>query len=111
MVYYALDADGTVRPVGDSRDATWAIDHRRIDRTTVNQYDVSTVFLGVDHGFGGGPPLLFETMVFDDTAEERYADLYCERYSTKAEAQAGHDRVVAALQAGKDPGEIGGDES
>lgn len=27
-------------------------------------YRVSTVFLGIDHNFDGGPPLLFETMVF-----------------------------------------------
>jgi len=26
---------------------------------------ISTVFLGLDHSFGSGPPLLFETMVFN----------------------------------------------
>lgn len=29
-------------------------------------YRVSTVFLGIDHNWGEGPPLLFETMVFRD---------------------------------------------
>lgn len=51
---------------------------------------VSTVFLGVDHSFGGGDPLLFETMIF----EGPHAD-YQERYSTWAEAEAGHARALA----------------
>lgn len=54
---------------------------------------VSTVFLGIDHQWGNGPPLLFETMVFGTD------DDMTERYSTWDEAQAGHDAVVAELQA------------
>lgn len=47
---------------------------------------VSTVFLGVDHSFGGGKPILFETMVFGSCAH----DEACERYSTYEEAERGH---------------------
>lgn len=36
---------------------------KRVAKTTIGNYSVSTVFLGLDHRFGGGPPLLFETMV------------------------------------------------
>lgn len=49
---------------------------------------VSTVFLGMDHQYGNGPPLLFETMVFGgpldgemgrcstyDQAEQQHADI------------------------------------
>lgn len=52
---------------------------------------VSTVFLGLDHQWGDGPPLLFETMVFpeDDFAEE---DM--DRYSTWEEAVEGHRNMV-----------------
>ena len=46
---------------------------------------VSTVFLGLDHSFGGGPPLLFETMIFDGGEEE-----HCVRYSTWQQAEEGH---------------------
>lgn len=53
---------------------------------------VSTVFLGIDHSFAFGlaaQPVLFETMVFaGDIFPEM--DGYTERYSTYAEAQAGH---------------------
>lgn len=54
---------------------------------------VSTVWLGLDHNYFGGPPLIFETMVFpsedDWTAEDS------DRYSTEAEARAGHEAMVA----------------
>lgn len=54
---------------------------------------VSTVFLGVDHSFGG-TPRWFETMVF--RAGE---SLSCERYETKNEAEAGHQREVERCKA------------
>lgn len=33
---------------------------------------VSTVFLGLDHAFGFGPPVLWETMVFDHNQMREY---------------------------------------
>jgi hypothetical protein len=61
--------------------------------------DVSTVWLGLDHQFfPGGPPLIFETMVFGGPLDQEQV-----RYSTEAQAHAGHaemlDRVRAALAA------------
>lgn len=52
---------------------------------------VSTVFLGLDHQHFSGPPLLFETMVFNDYGDDGTQ----ERYSTWDEAAAGHARIVA----------------
>jgi hypothetical protein len=67
-----------------------------------NVAEVSTVWLGLNHQWGDGPPLIFETMVFG--AAELGLDQWCERYSTKAQAVAGHERVVtmvtAAVQGG-----------
>ena len=40
---------------------------RRVALTRVGPYCVSTVFLGIDHQWGDGPPLLFETMVYFET--------------------------------------------
>ena len=57
---------------------------------------VSTVWLGMNHAWGDGPPLIFETMVFGVPKWEDYQD----RYSTLAEAQEGHKRVVAAIYSG-----------
>ena len=55
---------------------------------------MSTVWIGLDMGWpkegeiGKHKPLIFETMVFpNDDMLERYD---CERYSTEAEAMAGH---------------------
>lgn len=51
---------------------------------------VSTVFLGLDHRFGNdGPPILWETMIFGGPH-----DGYQERYSSKADAVAGHAKAV-----------------
>ena len=50
---------------------------------------VSTVFLGLDHGFGAEEPVLFETMIFGGEYDE-----YCERYCTWDEAVEGHAKAV-----------------
>lgn len=50
------------------------------------------VSLGLDHRFGTGAPLIFETMVFE--SPESFADLDVERYSTIEQAQEGHERMV-----------------
>ena len=55
---------------------------------------VSTVWLGLNHQYGDGPPLIFETMVFGGDGDSRE----CERYSTEAEALAGHKAMVARLR-------------
>ena len=50
---------------------------------------VSTVFLMIDHQFGGGPPLLYETMIFGGAHDQEQW-----RYSTRDAALAGHARAV-----------------
>ena len=55
---------------------------------------VSTVWLGLDHQFGDGPPLIFETMIFSDDIEGDSDDLDMTRYSTEAEAITGHEAMV-----------------
>ena len=69
--------------------------------------EVSTVFLGLNHQWGVGPPLIFETLVFlnepwyDESSEtwwpETAIDNSRRRYSTKAEALAGHAEVLAVV--------------
>jgi hypothetical protein len=61
-----------------------------------NDVRVSTVFLGLDHQFGHGEPLIFETMIFGGAH-----DGYQERYATRAAAEHGH-RVALALAAAQD---------
>ena len=54
-----------------------------------NGYEVSTVWMGLDHNWMGGQPMIFETMVFSKDGGG-----YMERYSTESEARAGHKRIV-----------------
>lgn len=69
--------------------AEWFESHNRsVIKTSKDDYIVSTVFLGLDHNFKDtGDPILFETMVFKNNS---LAELYCDRYSTWKEAEAGH---------------------
>jgi len=71
------------------------VDYKRIAEDTLaeNGLWVSTVWLGLNHNWGDGPPLIFETMVFRSQAE--FHDLDCDRYATEAEAREGHTRMVA----------------
>lgn len=72
---------------------------RTVGRTDIGEWHVSTVFLGMDHNFGGGPPLLFETMIFSHHDPRNEQDESCWRYTTWEQAESGHAAVVAWLTA------------
>jgi hypothetical protein len=61
-----------------------------------HQVRVSTVFLGLDHSFGGGDPVLFETMIFGGAS-----DGYQERYTTWDAALARHQVLVDRVHRGE----------
>lgn len=55
---------------------------------------VSTVFLGLDHGFGLTPvPILYETMIFGGPLDQSQW-----RYPNEIAALAGHDQAVAQVR-------------
>ena len=57
---------------------------------------VSTVFLGIDHGFKpGDKPVLFETMVFGGKHDQ-----FQERYCTWDEAESGHKTALKMVKPG-----------
>lgn len=62
---------------------------RRVAQTCDGDIRVSTVFLGLDHQWGSGPPLLFETMVFGGPLDSEQ-----DRYSTWEAADEGHREMV-----------------
>jgi hypothetical protein len=75
--------------------------NRRIGEDVVdvdgNKYWVSTVDLGLDHSFGKGEPLYWETMIFpcdDNGGVTDWGELYCNRYPTKQAAVEGHAYAV-----------------
>jgi hypothetical protein len=66
---------------------------RHVADTRHELFRVSTVFLGVDHRFDRGPPILFETMVF--LAADESID--CVRYATWEDAEIGHKAMVRRM--------------
>jgi hypothetical protein len=62
-------------------------------KTSVGSLEVSTVWLGLDHGFGASPPLIFETMIFGGGLNNP-----CWRWTNKHDAVTGHHAVVDALK-------------
>lgn len=76
-------------------------DARRVAQTETQFFMISTVFLGIDHQFGEGPPLVFETMVFardpHHDAELGFSvheDFDQIRYATWDDAVTGHQTAV-----------------
>ena len=56
---------------------------------------ISTIFLGVEHGYECGKPIIFETMIFCE--DEKY-DQYQERYTDFYEAAARHLEILDAFR-------------
>jgi hypothetical protein len=79
------------------------IDNRRIDFTEFDDGSyVSTVCLGIDHGFCFDDflkhrPILFESMVFGGKLDQ-----FQWRYSTLGESKQGHYELVAAIREDRD---------
>lgn len=69
------------------------IANRRIGNDIIEGAHVSTIFLGLNHGFSNRP-LWFETMIFDLEMHEKGSQPQW-RYETLAEAQEGHARACA----------------
>lgn len=96
--YYILDAQGEPVAVDDVLTwARWFGDARKriLARDVIRGVLVSTVFLGLDHNWSfTGPPVLWETMIFDSEGSDQYQ----ERYASRASALAGHARALAAIQ-------------
>ena len=93
---YILNAAGEPEPCDDL--FTWGRwmqnGSRVVKQEQVNGAKVSTVFLGLDHRWTPEmKPELFETMVFGGN----HAD-HQERYATRDEAVAGHERIVAMVR-------------
>jgi predicted LPLAT superfamily acyltransferase len=65
----------------------------RVAETVVGDKRVSTVFIGLDHQFGDGPPLIFETMIFGLADDGEYQT----RCETWEEAEEMHRVAVATL--------------
>ncbi len=89
-IFYVLDQH---KPVPISQGVAWAAwfansENRIVSKTEEKDVTVSTVFLGLDHQHGDGPPLLFETFIFGGPHDGE-----TERCSTWEEAEEMHKRM------------------
>jgi hypothetical protein len=92
MKNYYFILDGKIpKPVDGVME--WANWYEKADRTVkkteLHDCKVSTVFLGINHAFAGGAPILFETMIFGGEH-----DGHCERCSTWEEAEQEHQKAI-----------------
>ncbi len=72
-------------------------DERVVAKTIMDTDEVvSTVFLGLDHGFGMGPSLFFETLILGGPH-----DGYMVRYPTWELAEVGHHEAVSKVLKGE----------
>ena len=64
-------------------------------KTKIDKYTISTVDLGLDHSFGYGEPLYYETMIFnwEDESGNPF-EYYQERYTTEKQAREGHKEAI-----------------
>lgn len=92
------DRDGQPLSIADADRLLGDRDYRRVALDQIGPYRVSTVWRGVDYAWGeGGPPVIFETMVFGPADDLNDIDVV--RYSTEAEATAGHEEVCTLVRA------------
>ena len=83
----------------------WAKIYEKMDRRVkfdeVNEHTISTIFLGMDHGFGfgqRGKPIVFETMIFKGVGKDRGDEIRFWRYRTWKQAIKGHKNAVQWAQ-------------
>lgn len=118
---YKLEGHETVPMTETLEWAAWfeTADRRVMVTTLIDGSRISTIFLGVDHGWTEGAPQLFETALF--SGEKTFNTLLkrevrnCEvvaRYATWGEAVAGHmewiekcvpNELIAATTTAGDP--------
>lgn len=102
-IFYILDANNNPVPSTVEGWGEWSKNWARkvVGRTYLNadwdnpagEVNISTVFLGMDHGWGEGLPVLWETIIF-----EGEHDQYQERYTSLADAKAGHQKAIELVQ-------------
>lgn len=95
MMLYILEGTKAIPVKSQLEWAEWMAKHS--NRVLLDEFggvEISTVFLGIDHGLFGSEPLLFETMVFTDI-EGGGTQL---RYPSWNEAVEGHKALVAVMR-------------
>jgi hypothetical protein len=100
--FYLMRENGEAYPVSMEEfvaSGAFESDDRVIAKTVgdcvLGEILISTVFLGINHSFGGSKPVLWETMGFmpSHTGRDTIEDSE-DRYTSLEEALAGHKRIA-----------------
>ena len=93
---YILDDQRRPKRVDPMEWAQWVSAGKgQVGKDVVDRYCVSTVFLGIDHSFGGVGPVLWETMVFGHGSFDGKTDR-CG--GTWEQAEEMHRRMVLSVK-------------
>lgn len=98
-LYYLLDENKNIIPLSSFEEFVESKIYNGINRiirhTYLGKILISTVFLGIEHGFLEIEPVLFETMIFMNGEDDPHnLDQYQERYKNYKDALKGHRRAV-----------------
>jgi hypothetical protein len=97
LEFWTLDSENNTVPCDEQEWSKIINDPRRIvAQDYVNEELVSTVFLGLDHGFDSERVLLFETMIFASGKDYDETQWRC---STWAEAIEQHAEALKLVKA------------
>ena len=94
--FYILDENKNVIPAtlfewGEYLQNTH--EERIVKKENIDDYVISTVFIGLNHSYSGIYPHIFETMIFKNGES-----IYCDRYSTWQEAEKGHLKATEGVR-------------
>lgn len=62
----------------------------QVARNVIDEFEISTIFIGINHNLFGGAPILFETMIFKNNNSLDFQ----ERYDSWDKALEGHKKAV-----------------
>lgn len=101
MTYYKIDERRLPIKCSLEEYKEWDKDDKfellhRVAKDEMNGYEISTVFLGLDHSFDSKKQLLFETMIFGEGAGDQYQT----RCSTWDEALEMHIKAIEYVKRG-----------
>jgi hypothetical protein len=99
-----LDAHGEAQPCDDVLEWGRWFERSSKDRSRIIAADkdegpdgtdvlISTVFLGLDHQWGEGPPVLWESLVFGGPLDQQM-----QRYTSREAALAGHQALCVRVR-------------
>lgn len=108
--YYDLDGRAlSMREWGEKFESRVPTGYGMLKTILPNGRRLSTAWLGLDHAFTDGPPLIFETMCFEPNGQEaEFPDpetgepAWQLRYHTQEQARLAHESILAKLGLDRD---------